>query len=390
MASDVGTVSIIKPPKLRTVLLPDLIKFETAYAQYVREVEDVNATRSEDNQLRITSIRSCIESRVLQSLCMLGEIEGASTIEEANDENVKAWFDTALAETPRTVLARLKSAVATLKYEQCDEDPAGAAQQFCLSAVAALDEQNISAILQDVEKCKTFIDSLINKVEPPFLRRQIKEERTIWSKEQQGSMQYFMRQLKSNAVEAHKWASSRHPQPVSHRPDRKRFRTRDDNTGEPSKKAKAYKPSKAGHKEKDRRAKRDSDWADACLNPDCNAIHRVKDCPITSEEEKASLLKKYYDSKKSAKSVKLSGQEQDSSNDTPGVAAHPDSQIPEPNAEEGRFRVVLEDKIESIALSDTGSDFNAIPSSIMEKVVKIDLRNRYQRFRSSHGAKGCI
>ena len=373
MTSEIGTVSVIKPPRLTSVLLPDLIKFETAYAQYVREVNDVNATRNNDNQLRITSIRSCIESRVLQSLCMLGEIDGAATIEDATDENVKAWFDSALAETPRTVLARLKSAISALKYEQCDEDPAGAAQQFCLSAVAALDEQNISAIINDVEKCKTFIDMLVNKVEPSFLRKQIKEERTIWSKEQQGSMKYFMQQLKSNAAEAHKWAITNQAKPIGSRSDRKRTRERE---GTKSNSANQSKGKKSKHSDsKDSTRNTTKKWSEPCLNPKCSEKHRIKDCPITSEEERQAFLSEYYDNKKTSKSVKALSNDpaEDSEKATPlGVQQDSDPAKVTPDPEAGRFRVLIEDKVEAVILGDSGAEFSALPDSLMQKVLKVD------------------
>lgn len=109
----------------------------------------------------------------------------------------------ALAETPRTLLLRLNAA-SKVSYKQCDEDPAGAAHEFCMSATAALDEQNISGdVLQDEKKCEAFIDRLISKVELEHLRRMVRSERTVWSNEQKGSMRYFKEQLKTMAVEAH-------------------------------------------------------------------------------------------------------------------------------------------------------------------------------------------
>lgn len=106
---------------------------------------------------------------------MLGDIPNATTIEQATHEKFKAWFHAALAEAPLTLLVHL-NAVSQLTYKQCDEDPSGAPQEFCQSTVNAPDRQNIYGdMINDSEKCETFIHKIINKVEPEYLRLQIRK-----------------------------------------------------------------------------------------------------------------------------------------------------------------------------------------------------------------------
>ncbi len=82
------------------------------------------------------------------------------------------------------------------------------------------------------------------------------------------------------------------------------------------------------------------------MNKECNEVHRLIDCPKTSDEKRKELLDAYYNSKKSAKSVRNTESE-------PIKTEHAD-------ATKRRYRVLLADKVETIALGDSGSDFNAI------------------------------
>lgn len=128
MAAELNAMAFVKSPNLKSTLLPERIKFETAHAQYVRETEDMNSQRDEDSHLRVLSIQNCMDRRILQSLCILGNILHATTIGKETDQNIKAWFDTALAETTRTLSVRLNAAASKVSYKKCDEDPAGAGQ----------------------------------------------------------------------------------------------------------------------------------------------------------------------------------------------------------------------------------------------------------------------
>lgn len=60
MASELNTLAMVKVPKLKSRLLPNLIKFETTYSPYVCGINNVYAQREEDILLRISSIRVCM------------------------------------------------------------------------------------------------------------------------------------------------------------------------------------------------------------------------------------------------------------------------------------------------------------------------------------------
>ena len=97
MESDYGLVSFIQAPKIKKLTQPDLIEFETKYSMYSRKVSEVNKERSADSQIKMASIRDCMDDNLLHVFCIMGEIEGASSVEEATTEEVKDWFDAQLA-----------------------------------------------------------------------------------------------------------------------------------------------------------------------------------------------------------------------------------------------------------------------------------------------------
>eukprot|EP00171_Calliarthron_tuberculosum_P003750 IDg3750t1 len=54
----------------------------------------------------------------LHSLCTLGQIEGASTVEQTTDETVKSWFDQRLKSKPRDLAERTSDEKGSLTYFQ--------------------------------------------------------------------------------------------------------------------------------------------------------------------------------------------------------------------------------------------------------------------------------
>ena len=84
-----GVVAFIKAPLLKLVDQPALIKFNIEYSAYKVKVGNVNAEREEDKRISLATIKDCIEPSVLNALCILGEIQGAKSGEEASADNVQ-------------------------------------------------------------------------------------------------------------------------------------------------------------------------------------------------------------------------------------------------------------------------------------------------------------
>lgn len=74
-----------------------MIRFETEYAACKAKVTDVNKDRPVGQQRSTALIKECIYPATFHALCIVGDIEGASTVEKATTEKVKFWFETAYA-----------------------------------------------------------------------------------------------------------------------------------------------------------------------------------------------------------------------------------------------------------------------------------------------------
>lgn len=109
---------------------------------------------------------------------------------------------------------------------------------------------------------------------------------------------------------------------------------------------------------------RKKQWKYKCLNPACDEKHMLKDCKITNEHQKKTLLDDFYGKEKSAKALKES------------VDIQPQLS---PDDEEERYLVRLEDCTSCVALGDTGSDVSAMPLSLFENLLaavpSIEVRN---------------
>lgn len=79
------------------------------------------------------------------------------------------------------------------------------------------------------------------------------------------------------------------------------------------------------------------------------------DCEDTSPERREKFSDDYYAKK------------------TQGIkSVMPASHLPRPPAEEGSYRAPLEEKLEALALCDSGSDQCAFPIALAQQVSKID------------------
>lgn len=372
MASDYGLVGFIKAPVIKKLTQPSLIQFETEYSKYVRKVDDVNSNRPDDDQIEVASIRDCMDGKLLHALCIMGEIEGADTVEQATPQMVKVWFDNQIATSPRDMVSRIKAAVASVKYRQCPEDPSGAALTFCADLVMALDKHNVSDIIQDVEKAKTLIDMLENKIEPALLRKRLKDARSFWSKEEKGQLKFFKTNLAKLAAEVQQNEDAR---ASLNKKDltRKRSNKLDPDARESTKNS----PAGSGSTEKHRK-KRKGVWTQKCLNPKCDKIERIMDCAITPEDEKKRLLAEHYEKVKKSKSAKKVKE----------VVA--DNSEGEPDAEEGRYRVLFDDVVETQALGDYGSDFSAMSSKTFEIIQNNVSDVSFETFSEPMKLKGAF
>lgn len=87
--SSFGVVSTVSPRTLKGVTQPELIQFEIEYPVYEEKIVEVNRSRDNARRIRPASIRNCFDPTLLQSLCILGQIDEATTLADGTDSSVK-------------------------------------------------------------------------------------------------------------------------------------------------------------------------------------------------------------------------------------------------------------------------------------------------------------
>ena len=364
MASNFGVVAYIDPPSLLGVTQPDLIKFETEYSAYKEKVENVNLGRAAGNKLPIATIRDCIDGTTLQALCILGKITGASTLEQATADKVEAWFTAAHTATPLDLSERVQSALASVTFKNVKADPAGAAFTFCLEVVKSLDKNNASDILSNPDKAKYVINKLENKLEPDLLRERVKMKRDTWTNQEKGDLLLFQECVSTLAVDvaqnevarARIGGKRREPGGRSEKSGGKKeaYKSAAGASGDKPTENDADK-----HVSKKQKSKSSKAWTASCLNPQCKEKHRIKDCSITTAEQKKAFLDEYHEKKKS-KHVK-----------SIVYAATADCNV-KTALGEGRYDILLEESVKAVALGDSGADVSIIPATLFNELQKRD------------------
>lgn len=107
---------------------------------------------------------------------------------------------------------------------------------------------------------------------------------------------------------------------------------------------------------------------EALPQPEVQGEAPRKDCLITSPDGKKRLIKEWFEQKKKIKAAKSSSSYTDVSDF--------------PNAEDGRYRIYIEDEIIAVALDDTGADLSAILEDIAAKLESSDAKVVFKKFKT--------
>ena len=346
--SDYGVVSTINPPTLLNVRQDTLIKFDNDYTKYVDKIRQVNQGRPTNNKIVPSSIRQCLDGTLLNTLCIIGKIEDAETMEDATDDAVEKWFRKHLSLAPEDLTERVRAALDSVQYFANPQDPGGSATDFIVDIVSALDRNNASEIVKDKESCKGLISRMINKLEPAELKERMREAKEIWSSAQKSDINFFEECLRKNAVQVNKGELVR---ARMNRRGQKRGNT-SKISGKDSKAQKSTGSFEGNTQSKKEKKRNDATWKLPCLNKHCNEIHRVRYCPKTSDEQKKKLLEEYRANKK-----KRNGK-------TIGKLVC--TSVVRSNPENDRFDILLHNSINAVAVGDTGSDVNAMDSRLLQ------------------------
>lgn len=365
MASNYGVFGFVKPPTLASVNKAALVKFKEEFDVYKEKCADVDKSRTSENKIVIATIRDCMDGQLLAALVKMGKIPEASTLDQATPKRVFKWFKQSLNFAPQDLSERTDAVLSAVKYNKIRGDPAGSALMFCVDVMKAISTNVADDVLQDVDQAVKFIDRLLEKVGSTckVLKERMKMRREGWSKKERGDFSKFEEALSSLAIDVHQ-------NEVAFKRSSKSSASTSKATKEPeSTTINVSAPEKKGSaaKSKSQKRKRDKkEWTEKCLNPACDKIHMLRDCPDTSEELKKKLLKQRWEDKQNSKETK---KQKTSAKSLKGPE---EAEAMDIVADDGRFDIVINDKVRDVALGDYGSDFNAMPLSTFERVASGD------------------
>ena len=289
-ASNYGVVALVTPPTLKLVDQPALVKFETEYAAYKNRVYDVNKDRTEE--IHTATIKDSMDPATLHALCVMGEIPNAEKVEDATSYTVQSWFDTASSLAPKDLSERIESALQSVVYEESKEEPTGGVTKFIVKVITVLDQNNASEVLKDQDLVRNFIHRFIKKLRDPVLQEGTKMRRRGWTKAQLSDIKYFKNEVAGLAVDLALTETARERVKPRNTRHVRTSRSRKNDQGKSDSIGAKVKNDRRGSKRKD------FEWTDPCLNPDCGGKHSLKACPNTSDDRKKELLDEHYKNKK--------------------------------------------------------------------------------------------
>ena len=361
MASNYGVIGFVKPPILSAVTKAALVKFKEEFDVYKEKCLDVNKSRASDAKIHIASTRDCIDGQLLSALVKMNKIPDATTVEQATPKRVEKWFSGALNFAPQDLSERIDTVLSSVKYTKIRGDPAGSALTFCVDIMKSLSTNVAEDVLQDVDQAVKFIDRLVEKLgmSCKVLRERMKMRREGWSKKERSDFNKFESALTSLAIDVHQndLALKRSNKiAISElKPVQKSNMTTPKIHSENNHDVKGVKKS--------RKRKRDNtEWTEKCLNPSCDKIHMLRDCPDTSPELKKEILRKRWEDKKKKSEE---NKKQRKAKSMKGL-----DNMKSSSTDDGRFGIIFNNLVSDVALGDYGSDFNAISQSTFANILK--------------------
>lgn len=366
--SALGLVSTIRHPELHTALSEDIARFSLEYERYLNEVADVNRNRTPENRIRPTGRKACICPDLLVSLVSMKVFAGCDTVEDVTNTQVHQWMISRTDRGEQVLSARVEAAVNETQFKPLLKDPEGATLMFFSQLHSSLRKFGASSAIQSSPKA--LINLVIPKLQPTIVRDTVAKEHDYWPENKKYDLNFLQLKVAEISRESARYAGKRVRRDFS--PDsinlprgskgemqgRKNKKRREQargnqpstatGAGEERNSVPVRNPGRSADHSggRNRGRKKAKQWTTPCLNPECTEVHPLKECKNTSEEQKDDLFRKLRADRKSLSVVR------------------------DPYLSEGRWEVLLHDKVLAIALGDIGADYSAVPRRLVQKLVK--------------------
>ena len=249
---------------------------------------------------------------------------------------------------------RVDTSLKAVTFKTSRADPAGATIMFFTKVYTEFKRHGAQAAID--HSPKALVNRIIPKLQPPIVRDTIKREHPYWKVEKRYDLRYFQKKVIEVSQESAKYSRKRgRLEDDSDRQvnsgDKNQLRDvrnnkrhkRGDGGSSKSDKARTRARSNEGgkaHKTKEN----EKEWTTPYLNPKCDKIHPLKSCTATRDAEKDVLFRELRSSRKKMSSLR-------------GL-----------KLTEGRWKAMVEGKLEAVALGDIGGDWCAIPQRMVDQL----------------------
>lgn len=278
----------ISAPTLLTVGQKPLRKFAILRQQYEARIEERKAQPGGES-LHAVSLKSSIDSDLLASLIQLGRFgRSVDTIEKVTDVHVKEFVEKgsniklshlSREHLDRTIRQRLSMDTRELDAEQ-RIDKLFALYFFILR------ENGLPGFTKD--HAEEAVGHILSVLKPPELFSRAKADLDFSRRNLKSNFLDFYDYLRTEAELCDRFVSV--TSPVKNRPAPQSTVSSSPDQPESKSGTRNSNASGAAASEKTRELPQ-------CLNTRCSGRHFIKDCPLSSEEEKKNLKKAYFDNR---------------------------------------------------------------------------------------------
>ena len=233
------------------------------------------------------------------------KIPGATTSSDLTKEMVEAWYGILLESNPEQLNTHLTEIMRKITHVPDPSDPSGAVIDYVSEVVTKIRQMWMGSAFTDERQSRQVVTKMINGLKPQQLKERIIRERVMWAKNDDGRIPYFSRRAedlarKVHASEAHK-PSTQNTGNTNNETRPGRSNNRRGRVGAHSRGYNRTSDADNNPRGTKRRGTGNREWTRKCLNKEkCDGVHRIEDCPVTSESDKRRLLREHIESLKKA------------------------------------------------------------------------------------------
>lgn len=357
-------VETLEAPRLKGIRTEDFVLFAQKREIYERQVQE--KSQEQGVQISATTLRNSIEKPILNIL-ITAQWVPVTTVEELTEEHLKACIKDRSQVKPEDYdLAQIERDISSIKMERTAGSLEMQVWNLGLQYATKLDNLGYSTFIDSQPKLA--IGHILNRLTHDKLQKRMKLTFRLKKDQMKADYNNFLRETakEARALDRHEAASAfqqensdsdagtaRNPSTSpSHTTKKKRHLKRShDGKRKDQVSKKQPEPANDGSGESATKKRRPS-----CLNPKCDKKHFIRECEMTSTEDRKKLLDQYYTNKKAKRKDGEIGQVLNSFEDK----------------NSSLFSATFCDgAVEATALADQGSDECILPPNILDKIRKV-------------------